>query len=91
MKADGFVQDTAEGKKLIVNAVNPLQCGITEVAFQNAGGKRLSYGYYKPAEKASGGGNPNEIGFRRFGEGVKATDPCKDFETFGDFGYLRFT
>ena len=74
-----------EGRTYVVNKVTPLNCGITEVEFKS--GQRLKYGYYKPSEDVI---NKNRtISFKRFGEGVKASDACKqygtdEFEMLGD-------
>ena len=99
LKADmigkGYKQDTAEGKTYKVIKSTALPCGITEVQFKRneveftSNNKTFEYGYYKPSEIYAG--NPNQIGFRRLGEGVKDADPCKNFESFGDFGSLDFS
>jgi len=88
MIGNGFMQDEAEGKTYKVNKSTALPCGITEVEFTN---KRatLEYGYYKPNEIKSG--DPTQITFRRSGEGVKDPDPCKNFASFENFGYLDFS
>ena len=95
MIGKGFMQDTAEGKTYKVIKSTDLPCGITEVQFKRneeqftSNNKTFEYGYYKPSEQNDD--YPNKIGFRRLGEGVKDADPCKNFESFGDFGNLDFS
>jgi hypothetical protein len=95
MIGKGFMQDTAEGKTYKVIKSTDLPCGITEVQFKRneeqftSNNKTFEYGYYKPSEQNDD--YPNKIGFRRLGEGVKDADPCKNFESFGDFGDLDFS
>jgi hypothetical protein len=84
MKGLGYMQDEAEGKTYVVAKVNSLPCGVTEVVFKNIRGM-VEYGYFN--EKPTS----NEIDFRRSGEGVKSTNPCSEFDSFGNFGSLRFS
>ena len=87
----GYLQDEMEGRTMIVNKVTPLSCGITEVEFKNVGGQQV-YGYYKPSDLNDVAIKNREISFRRLGDGVKATDACKQYDTdeFGRAGNLKF-
>lgn len=84
MKGIGYMQDEAEGKTYLVAKVNSLPCGVTEVVFKNSRGG-VEYGYFN--EKPTS----NVIDFRRSGEGVKSTNPCSEFDSFGNFGSLKFS
>ena len=85
MTGVGILSDTAEGKTYVVNKVTPLQCDLIEVEFKNKG-NRLEYGYYEPSKYKT-----NSISFRRKGEGVKSANACTEYNTFGDFGHLKFS
>jgi hypothetical protein len=54
------------------------------VVFKNSRGG-VEYGYFN--EKPTS----NVIDFRRSGEGVKSTNPCSEFDSFGNFGSLKFS
>jgi hypothetical protein len=86
----GILQDEAEGRTMVVNKVTPLNCGITEVEFKL--GQNIVYGYYKPSDLNDVAIKNREISFKRLGDGVKATDACKQYESdqFGGAGLLKF-
>jgi hypothetical protein len=79
---------TYEGRTYVVNKITPLNCGITEVEFKS--GQRLTYGYFKATEDVNE--ERRAIDFQRFGEGVKATNACEDYDSdeFEDLGSLQF-
>jgi len=87
----GYLQDEAEGRKMVVQKVTPLNCGITEVQFKY-GERDDIYGYYKPSDLNDVAIKNRQISFRRLGDGVKATDACNQYESdqFGRAGKLKF-
>ena len=88
MVGTGNYSDTAEGKTYSVIKINDLPCGITEVQLQNLKSRRGSeFAYYKKSEHP----DTKNIPFRRNGEGVKSTNPCEEYDSFGDFGRLEFS
>ena len=83
MTAKGDLQDQAQGMVLKVAKVTPItECGLTEIEFTDA--KYTRYGYFK------GEYNRND-GIKKFGEGVKSTNPCTEFTSMGNFGSLQFS
>lgn len=87
MVGTGNYSDTAEGKTYSVIKINDLPCGITEVELKNLKSNRTEFAYYKKSEYP----DSKNIGFRRDGEGVKSTNPCEEYNSFGDFGKLNFS
>jgi hypothetical protein len=92
MTGEGYINDEAAGKKYTINAINNLNCGITEVEFKtvaaagSASDGQLVYAYYKPVPSDN-----NIISFKKLGDGVaKSTNPCVEFSTFSNFGSLKF-
>jgi len=86
----GFMNDEAQGRTMVVTKVTPLSCGITEVEFKWS--KYTVYGYYKPSELNDNAVKNREIFFKRYGEGLKAEDACKQYDTddFERAGELTF-
>jgi hypothetical protein len=73
---------TYEGRTYDVKKVTPLNCGMVEVEFGPN-----KYGYYNPEDVYE---ERRAILFKRFGEGVKANNPCEQSEEFDSLGEIQF-
>lgn len=70
-----------QGVQYVINKVTPFNCGWMEVEIKR--GARFTYRYFKPSADV----NPAQrtIEFSRFGEGVKAQDPCQQYVDFEQY------
>jgi hypothetical protein len=73
---------TYQGRTYNVKKVTPLNCDMVEVEF---GPNR--YGYYHTEDVYK---ERRAILFKRFGEGVKANNPCEQSEEFDILGEIQF-
>jgi|LakMenE18May11ns_1017448.scaffolds.fasta_scaffold9002268_1 O-acetyl-ADP-ribose deacetylase (regulator of RNase III) len=67
-----------EGVQYIINKVTPLNCGWMEVEIKR--GAKFTYRYFEPSEDVNA--EQRSIELSRFGEGVKAQDPCQQYVDF---------
>ena len=72
---------TYGGVQYIINKVTPFNCGWMEVEIKR--GAKFTYRYFKPSEDVNAAQRTIELS--RFGEGIKAQDPCQQYVDFEQY------